>query len=107
MSDEALSSTRGTNGRAAAPPVGTECSEALLRVYEFLDGELGPDDYAKIQAHLDECGPCLKEYDLDTTLKALIKRSCGSENAPDTLRLTIMSRISMTVVSVDRIDRRI
>ncbi len=83
-----------------------ECSEALLRVYEFLDGELGPDDVAKIQAHLDECGPCLKEYDLDTTLKALIKRSCRSESAPDTLRMTIMSRISMTVVSVDRIDRR-
>ena len=64
------------------------------------------DDVAKIQAHLDECGPCLKEYDLDTTLKALIKRSCRSESAPDTLRMTIMSRISMTVVSVDRIDRR-
>lgn len=106
MSDDAVSPTRGTNGQAAAQPPGTECSEALLRVYEFLDGELGPDDYAKIQAHLDACGPCFREYDLDTTLKALIKRSCGSESAPDTLRLTIMSRISMTVVSVDRMDGR-
>ncbi|MDN5765337.1 MAG: mycothiol system anti-sigma-R factor [Humibacillus sp.] len=104
MRDEAVGSTRGTNGQAAAESPGTECSEALLRVYEFLDGELGPEDYAKIQAHLDACGPCFKEYDLDTTLKALIKRSCGCEQAPDTLRLTIMSRISMTVVSVDRVD---
>ena len=80
----------------------TDCSEALLRVYEYLDGELGPDDVAKIQAHLDECGPCLKEYDLDTTLKALIKRSCGREPAPDSLRTTIMTRISMTVIQVDR-----
>jgi len=80
----------------------TDCSEALLRVYEYLDGELGPDEVAKIQAHLDECGPCLKEYDLDTTLKSLIKRSCESEHAPETLRLTIMSRISMTVIQVDR-----
>ena len=38
----------------------TDCSEALLRVYEYLDGELGPDDCAQIQAHLDECGPCLQ-----------------------------------------------
>ncbi len=80
----------------------TDCSEALLRVYEYLDGELGPEDCAKIQAHLDECGPCLKEYDLDTTLKALIKRSCGREEAPDSLRTTIMSRISMTVITVER-----
>jgi mycothiol system anti-sigma-R factor len=80
----------------------TDCSEALLRVYEYLDGELGPDEVAKIQAHLDECGPCLKEYDLDTTLKSLIKRSCECEEAPEALRLTIMSRISMTVIQVDR-----
>jgi len=87
--------TGGESGR-------TDCSEALLRVYEYLDGELGPEDCAKIQAHLDECGPCLKEYDLDTTLKALIKRSCGREEAPDSLRTTIMSRISMTVITVER-----
>ncbi len=79
----------------------TDCSEALLRAYEFLDGELGPDDCAKIQAHLEECRPCLKEYDLDTTLKALIKRSCGSEPAPDALRTTIMTRISMTVIRIE------
>ncbi len=67
-----------------------------------LDGELGPDEVAKIQAHLDECGPCLKEYDPTTTLKSLIKRSCECEEAPEALRLTIMSRISMTVIQVDR-----
>jgi mycothiol system anti-sigma-R factor len=78
-----------------------DCSEALLRVYEFLDGELGPSACAKIQAHLDECGPCFNEYNLDTTLKALIKRSCSAEHAPDTLRTSIMSRISMTVFRVE------
>ena len=80
----------------------TDCSEALLRVYEYLDGELGPEECAKIQAHLDECGPCLKEYDLDTTLKSLIKRSCECEQAPEALRTTIMTRISMTVIQVER-----
>ncbi len=97
--------TEAVAAHSAAQDRLTECSEALLRVYEFLDGELGPDECAKIQAHLDACGPCLKEYDLDTTLKALIKRSCGSESAPDTLRLTIMSRISMTVVSLPSGER--
>jgi len=82
----------------------TDCSEALLRVYEFLDGELDANDCAKIQEHLDECAPCLEEYNLDTTLKALIRRSCGAEHAPDTLRTTIMSRISMTVIRIEAPD---
>lgn len=80
---------------------GTDCSEALLRVYEFLDGELGPDEYAKIRAHLDECHECLRQYDLDTTLKTLIKRSCRREPAPEALRTTIMARISMTVITLE------
>ncbi|KRC89270.1 anti-sigma factor [Terrabacter sp. Root85] len=94
--------TTGGQGASDSAMTRTDCSEALLRVYEYLDGELGPDECAKIQAHLDECGPCLKEYDLDTTLKSLIKRSCECEQAPEALRLTIMSRISMTMIQVDR-----
>ena len=72
---------------------GTDCSEALLRVYEYLDGELGPDECAKIQAHLDECGPCLSEYDLDVALKKLVRRSCGGDCAPEELRARIMLKI--------------
>ena len=90
-----------TGARGPASTGITDCSEALLRAYEFLDGELGPDDCARIQVHLDECHRCLQQYDLDTTLKALIKRSCGAEHAPDTLRTTIMTRISMTVIRIE------
>ena len=77
-----------TSESGARSTSGADCSEALLRVYEFLDGELGPDECAKIQAHLDECGPCLKEYDLDTTLKALVKR-VASIFQPARLSLTL------------------
>ena len=37
---------------------------------------------ARSSSHLDECGPCLEEYDLETKVKALVKKSC-SEHAPD------------------------
>ncbi len=90
-----------TADSTGTPHEGTDCSEALLRVYEFLDGELGPADCERIQRHLDECGHCLKEYDLDTTLKTLIRRSCGCEVAPPSLRMTIMERISMTVIRIE------
>ena len=71
----------------------TNCRDVLDRVYEFLDNELGEPDYAKIKQHLVECGPCLRQFDLDDAVKALVRRSC-SEAAPDQLRLKILGRIT-------------
>jgi mycothiol system anti-sigma-R factor len=72
----------------------TDCSEVLHRVYEYLDGEMTADDTRKIRHHLDACGPCLQQYDLDQALKALVKRSCACEEAPVELRTQIMARIT-------------
>ena len=80
----------------------TDCSEALLRVFEFLDGEMGPDECRKIQAHLDDCGPCLKQYNVDQALKAMVKRSCACEEAPMELRTLILQRL--TVVRIESLD---
>jgi mycothiol system anti-sigma-R factor len=52
------------------------------------------DDTVKLKHHLDECGPCLQEYDLDQALKTLVKRSCACEEAPVELRTEIMARIT-------------
>jgi mycothiol system anti-sigma-R factor len=73
---------------------GSDCSEVLHRVYEYLDGEMTRDDTVKIRHHLEACGPCLQQYDLDQALKALVKRSCACEQAPVELRTQIMTRIT-------------
>jgi mycothiol system anti-sigma-R factor len=80
----------------------SDCSEVLHRVYEYLDGEMTRDDTVKIKQHLDECGPCLQEYDLDQALKALVKRSCACEEAPSELRTQIMARI--TTIQIELSD---
>ncbi len=84
---------------AGAPPV-TDCSETVLRIFEFLDGEMGPADCVRMQAHLDECGPCLREYQLDQALKMVVKRSCGGETAPVELRTTILRRLTMVHLEI-------
>ena len=71
-----------------------DCSHALMQVYEYLDGEMGPDDCTKIREHLAQCGPCLKEYDIDQMLKTVVRRSCGCESAPTQLRMQIMAQIT-------------
>lgn len=75
-------------------PHDTDCREVLDRVFEYLDGEMTEHDVAKIRQHLHECSPCLSEYDLDEALKALVRRSCGCESAPEDLRARIMVKIT-------------
>ena len=79
----AASSTEGGEVMSCGNHHDTDCSEVLQRVYEYLDGEMGPDDRSHIRQHLEECGPCLREYDLDQMLKALVRRSCAGEAAPE------------------------
>ncbi|MEP7036293.1 MAG: mycothiol system anti-sigma-R factor [Actinomycetota bacterium] len=77
-----------------------DCSHALMQVYEYLDGEMGPDDCAKIRQHLAQCGPCMDEYDVDQMLKKLVRRSCGGESAPTELRMHILARITTITLEI-------
>ena len=77
-----------------------DCRDVLDQVYAYLDSEPTSVDVERIRQHLDECAPCLKEYDLEDALKSLVRRSCG-EAAPDHLRLRIMTRITAIRVDMD------
>jgi mycothiol system anti-sigma-R factor len=79
-----------------------DCSRARMQLYEYLDGEMAPEDINRIREHLAQCGPCLQEYDLDQTLKALIRRSCSCESAPRALRTQILARITTIKMTVER-----
>ena len=79
-----------------------DCSEALHRVFEYLDGELPENELGKISAHLAHCAACLQQYDLDTMVKGLVKRSCAGESAPNHLRAMVVQRI--TAVEIRYVD---
>lgn len=81
---------------------GADCSETLHRIFEYLDGEMTPEETARVALHLATCGPCLAQHDLDRAMKALIKRSCHEEPAPDRLRATILASFtSITTMAAD------
>jgi mycothiol system anti-sigma-R factor len=75
-------------------PHETDCREVLDKVYLYLDGEADHVDMRNIRQHLEECGPCLREYGLEQQVKALVARSCGSDAAPEELRIRVMQRIA-------------
>ena len=81
----------------------SDCAEVVLRLFEYVDNEAGADDRTRIKQHLDECGTCLREYERDLLLKALVRRACEPQVAPRQVRLQIMSRItSVPVVHFDQ-----
>jgi mycothiol system anti-sigma-R factor len=74
------------------------CAEFLERIVCLLDNELAAADVDKVRAHLDECAPCLQNYDLQRTVKALVARSC-MEHAPESLRQRVRVQIQEIRVS--------
>lgn len=78
-----------------------DCADVVLRLFEFVDNETGPIDRDRIRKHLDECGPCLAEYERDLLIKALVRRACACEQAPATLRTQILTRITTVTVVED------
>jgi len=82
----------------------TDCSEVLETVQSYLDGELTAERYEKIRVHLDECGPCLHEADLDRLVKMLVARSCGCEPVSAELRERVVARIHAVRIQVTAYD---
>lgn len=76
----------------------TDCGSVLEHLYEYLDGEMSGDDCTRFAQHLAECAPCLSEYERDQALKALVRRSCACEAAPDTLRTQIIARFTSITI---------
>jgi len=62
-------------------------------VYSYLDGQLREVSLAQVRQHLDECGPCLREYGLEEAVRRLVHKHCGHEQVPTELRTKVLSRI--------------
>jgi len=82
-------------------PHKVDCAEVLAEVWMYLDAECDETGRDRIAEHLDECGPCLREFGIEQEVKALVARCCGGEVAPDRLRERLITTIREAVVSED------
>jgi anti-sigma factor (TIGR02949 family) len=71
----------------------TPCTDVLCQIYSYLDGELGEPDAAKIRQHLDGCGPCLREYGMEETVKRLVHKYAREDHTPSELRAEVLRRL--------------
>ena len=99
-----------------APGVGepieiNSCDDVLSHVFEFLDHETDDDRRAVIAEHLEDCSPCLRQFGIEQEFKALVRRRCGGDVPPPSLRERIKMQLTSvsfeedgTQVSVERIS---
>lgn len=83
-------------------PHETDCREVLAEVYLYLDLECTNGRREIIEQHLDECGPCLREYGIEQEVKQLVGRCCGDETAPAELRERLRRKLAELVIEGTR-----
>ena len=61
------------------------CQEALEKVYEYLDGELGSLDQEKVREHVKMCRNCYPLFDFERAFLDFIREKGFAEEASDEL----------------------
>jgi len=62
-----------------------ECTETLLEVEAFLDGEVDPALATRIRGHLGDCSPCMDRAEFRKNLKELVQSKCIEREVPAAL----------------------
>ena len=75
------------------PECEPECTETLLEVEAYLDGEVDPSLAERISTHLTDCSPCMDRAEFRKHLKELVASKCTERDVPDALRERIRNLI--------------
>ena len=64
------------------------CRDVELLLAPYVDGEVAPEDRAAVDAHLDACGPCRGDLDVQRAARELLRarRTAIRDAAPPALR---------------------
>jgi anti-sigma factor (TIGR02949 family) len=73
-----------------------DCDEAIVRIYQYLDGELTVWRRRAIARHLDECPPCAHGFDFEIELRQVVASKCRDEVPPE-LKRRIAQAIGVSV----------
>jgi mycothiol system anti-sigma-R factor len=70
-----------------------ECEEVLVRLWEYLDQELGPTEAQAVEAHLESCPGCYPAFGCGRALLRVLARQRTTCAAPADLVQSIRVRL--------------
>ena len=71
---------------------------AILRL--ILDNESSAEEEQYLMTHLDQCSCCLKEYEIETQVRELLKSKMKSKSVPSGLANSIKAKIIQSKANV-------
>jgi mycothiol system anti-sigma-R factor len=63
-----------------------DCDQAIVEIYEYLDGELTVWKRTAIARHLDDCPPCAQGFTFEIELRQVIATKCRDRVPPELKR---------------------
>lgn len=71
-----------------------ECMKILEMLDDILANEASDEEMSKFHDHLEKCLPCYEQYDLDKSVRELLKTRCSNAQVPDGLVESIKLQVS-------------
>lgn len=75
------------------------CNDWRSHLYEYLDAELESAEAARLRLHAEHCPDCTDAEEAERHVRDIIRRCC-TEQAPESLRMRVMSQIIVMRQSV-------
>jgi anti-sigma factor (TIGR02949 family) len=73
------------------------CDHVITQLWEYIDGGVGAEDAANVEAHLDICARCFPEYDFRRAYRNYIR-----EVGPQAMPLEMKRRVFEALLEEER-----
>lgn len=84
------------------PPTECDCERALAALQDYLKHEVDPGSAARLEAHLEQCVPCLAHARFERNFVALLEHCARRIHCPEVLRLRITAVLAESAAPPER-----
>lgn len=74
-------------------PTPHTCRDAFLRLHDYLDRELAPEDLRRVREHLDACVRCAREFRFEAAVLDALRVALRRVELPAGLRARVATAL--------------
>jgi anti-sigma factor (TIGR02949 family) len=72
------------------------CKDCVTNLYSVLDGEATKDQEDYFRSHITECSPCFNRYEIDKSVKEVLKLKVEHKEVPSNLIASIKNKLNQS-----------